>query len=138
MKQLFSITLVFLFSLMTFAETDQAVDNSLKDTKDLLKDKTQREAVFKKDAKAKAADDTVQNLTGGDAAQTQQVYDISADAFAAIMQSVGNDPNKAMELLQKAQGNPEAFYNSLPNDVRIKIRGVASEIEKKGAAKSKP
>lgn len=126
------------FSSVLIAGSDQAVDDAMRDTQDLLKDQSKRQELFKKDSRARSADDKVQSLTGGDAAQSQQIYNISSDAFSAVMQSVGNDPNKMMELLQKAQGNPEAFYNSLPPDIKDKIRGVASDIEKKGAAKNSP
>lgn len=138
MKHICLLLSIVLFSPFTFAGSDQTVEDAMKDTQDLLKNQKKREEVFSKDAKARSADDKVQSLTGGDAAQSQEIYNISSDAFAAVMQSVGNDPNKMAELLQKAQGNPEAFYNSLPKDLRDKIRGVASDIDKKGAAKNSP
>ena len=138
MKQKIFFSLLTLWTFFSLAETDPAINDALKDTQDLLKDKSKRQEDFNRDAKAKAADEKVQNLTGGDSQQTQAVYDISADAFSSVMQSAGNDPEKAMELLQKAQTNPEAFYNSLPKETRDKIRGVAGEIDKKKAPQNKP
>jgi hypothetical protein len=123
---------------MSSAQTDQAIENALKDTQDLLKDNSKRQELFKKDSNAKAADDQVQNVTGGDSAQSQEIYNISSDAFSAVMQSAGNDPNKVMEMLNKAKGDPKAFYDSLPAEIRNKIRGVASDIEKKQAPKNNP
>lgn len=138
MKRSLSYLVVIFFTAVCHAGSDKAVDDALKDTQDFLKDRKKREDLFKNDSKAKEADARVQSVTGGDAAASQRIYDISSDAFGAVMQSVGNDPNKMMELLQKAQGNPEAFFNSLPKEVREKIRGVASDIDKKGAAKNSP
>lgn len=127
-----------LISFTTFAQKDQAVENAMKETQDLLKNKSQRDEVLKNDAKARDADNKVNAVTGGDQAQSQKLYDISADIMPTLMKTVGNDPVKAMELLQKAQTDPEAFYKSMPEDIRQKIRGVASEIEAKGGSKKQP
>jgi hypothetical protein len=126
------------FSPYTWGEPVEPSTNALQETQDVLRDQEKRQNILKKDSKAKAADDQVQSLTGGNSAQSQEVYNISADAFTSVMAGAGNDPAKAMELLQKAQANPEAFYNSLPKDVKEKIRGVASDIEKKGTTKNSP
>ena len=139
MKHLISSFLfIGLASTSGFAQSAQQGSSALTDTQELLKSKSKRQEVFNKDAKAKAANDQVINLTGGDDAKTQEMYNISSEAFASLMQAAGNDPNKAMELLQQAQANPEAFYQSLPKDVRAKIQGVASDIEKKNAPKNNP
>lgn len=135
---IFTFILSFNFSREVVAQSDQATEKALKDTQDLLKNKSQRDELFKKDSKAKEADSKVNAVTGGDAANSQKLYDISADIMPSLMQAVGNDPNKAMELLQKAQTDPEGFYKSLPPDVREKIRGVASDIDKKNAAQKRP
>lgn len=134
----FIFILSFNFSNVVVAQNDQATEKALKDTQNLLKNKSQREALFKKDSKAKEADSKVNSVTGDDAANSQKLYDISADIMPSLMQAVGNDPNKAMELLQKAQTDPEGFYKSLPPEIREKIRGVASDIESKNAAKKSP
>lgn len=138
LKSYMIFAVVFVFGVFASGEEDPAVASALKDTKDLLKNKSQREELFKKDERAKTANSQVDSVTGGNAAQSQQIYDISSDAFSSVMQNVGNDPNKAMELLQKAQGNPEAFFKSLPPEVQAKIRGVASDIEKNGKTKNNP
>ena len=121
-----------------WAQVDSATEKGMKDTQNLLRDKKQRDELIKTDSKAKEADSKVNAVTGGDAVNNQKLYDISADIMPALMTSVGNDPVKAMELLQKAQSDPEAFYKSLPSEVRDKIRGVASDIESKGSAKKNP
>lgn len=138
MKSFFICFSLMFFALSGIAESDKTANGALKDTQDFLKDKKQREELFKTDPKAKGADARVQAVTGGNAAQSQKIYDISADAFGAVMKDVQNDPNKAMELLQKAQANPEAFYNSLPKEVREQIHGVAGEIEKKDFSSKAP
>lgn len=135
---MFILTSSFIFSNASFAQSDQSTDKALKETQDLLRDKSQRDELMKKDSKAKAADSKVNAVTGGDTANNQKLYDISADIMPVLMQAVGNDPTKAMELLQKAQTDPEGFYKGLPPEIREKIRGVASDIESKGAAKKSP
>lgn len=127
------------FSSLTFAQANNGgAENALKETQDLLRDRSKLQNVLQKDSKAKTADDQVQSLTGGNAAQSQRIYDVSSDALSSLMQTSGNDPAKAAELLQKAQANPEAFYNSLPADLREKIRGLASDIEKNKATTQSP
>ena len=128
----------FSFSNKAIAQTDQASDKALNDTQDLLRDKSKREELMKKDSKAREADSKVNAVTGGDSVNNQKLYDISADIMPSLMQTVGNDPTKAMELLQKAQTDPEGFYKSLPPEVRAKIRGVAGDIESKEASKKSP
>lgn len=137
--QIVMILFVNLFALGAGAQAmnDASTDKALSDTVDLLKSEEQRNELFKKDQKAKGANDQVHSLTRGNKAQTQEIYNISADIMGPLMQSVGNDPTKAMELLQKAQSNPEAFYKSLPEDVRNKIRAVSSQIEQ-GSPRGNP
>lgn len=126
------------YTSQAWAQVDSATEKGMKDTQNLLRDKKQRDELMKTDSKAREADSKVNAVTGGDAVNNQKLYDISADIMPALMSSVGNDPVKAMELLQKAQSDPEAFYKSLPSEVRDKIRGVASDIESKGSAKKSP
>lgn len=123
--------ILFKFSSIASAQPPQGAgdESAMKDTVDLLKDRSKREELFKKDQKAKTANEQVLSVTNGNEEQTQELYNISADIFTPLMESVGNDPAKAMELLQKAQTNPEAFYKSLPPEVRAKIKGVSSQIE---------
>ncbi len=111
---------------------------ALKETQDFLKDKSQREVLFKKDPKAREADSKLNSVTGGDAANHQKIYEVTADIMPALMNAAGNDPTKAMELLQKAQTDPEGFYKSLPPEVRSKIRGIAADVEAKGSVKKSP
>lgn len=130
--------LVNVVNFNLYAQNDPAIDSAMKETQDLLKNKSQRDELMKKDSKAREADNRVNAVTGGDAAQSQKLYDISSDIMPALMEAVGNDPTKAMELLQKAQNDPESFYKSLPKEIQNKIRGVASDIESKKATKNKP
>lgn len=135
---IFFVTTSLTLSNNALAQSEQSTDKALKDTQDLLRDKSQRDELIKKDSKAKAADSRVNAVTGGDSINNQKLYDISADIMPSLLQAVGNDPNKAMELLQKAQTDPEGFYKSLPPEIREKIRGVASDIEAKGSTKKSP
>lgn len=79
--------------------------------------------------KGKAADQRAALITNNSKERKTELYDMSADIFATLMQNAGNDPNKAAELLQKAQTNPEAFLNSLTPEQKLKINNMAKQIE---------
>lgn len=118
---------------------DQALaDEAVKKTQDLLTNSDQRKEVIKADPKAKSANDKVLTVTGGDDIQTQKIYNISAEILPILMKEVENNPNKAAELLQKAQKDPAAFLNSLPENIRNQIRNVSADIERKNSSGKVP
>lgn len=132
LKNLFIASLFLILTAplaMAQSKGDPRTAQALGQTEDLLRNERQRTELFKKDQRAKGTDDEVQSLTKGNQAQTQEIYSLSADIFGPLMESVGNDPAKAMELLQKAQSNPQAFYESLPDTIKARIKGVSSQIE---------
>lgn len=135
MAALAILSTLFCSSVAYGDDDGKLVDDAVNDTAAMLKDSKRREEVIKGDANAKAASDKVKNVTGGDAKHSQQIYSISADALEAVMKSANNDPTKAAEMLNKAQANPEAFFNSLPEDIKKQIRGVSGDIEEKQKGK---
>ena len=92
-----SLGVLITFFNVHFAQgADPAVDNAVKDTQELLKNKSQRQEVINRDLKAKAADNQVKAVTGGDTQQSEQIYGISAEIMPALMQSVVKNPAMAM------------------------------------------
>src|SRR4051812_12689884 len=93
---IFSLTVGL--SIHSFAEEkklDAASEKALSETQELLNDKTQRkEAIKKGGAKAKAADDFVNQLTGGSDSVTDDVYALAAEVFANVVKESGGDGKK--------------------------------------------
>jgi hypothetical protein len=77
-----------------------------------------------------AADQHALAAVGGNAANKQEVYDISADIMPYLVQQSGGDPNKMLIIIQKAQADPEGFMNSLPANVQTRIRSAALAMDK--------
>ncbi len=77
-----------------------------------------------------AADQKVFEAVGGNAADKQALYNISADIMSVLVNQSGGDPGKMQAIMQKAQTDPEAFFNSLPQEIQSKIKGAADSIEK--------
>lgn len=78
----------------------------------------------------KAADQKALEAVGGNAADKQVLYDISADIMPFLLQQSGDDPEKMQAIVQKAQNDPEAFFNSLPPEIQTKIKALADALEK--------
>ena len=107
---------------------DDAADAALLETIQCLKSQNCASA---KTGAGQAADQKALQAAGGNAAGKQALYDISADIMPVLLQNAGGDPEKMQAILQKAQTDPEAFFNSLPADIQSKIQSAAETIEKK-------
>jgi hypothetical protein len=78
-----------------------------------------------------AADQKALNAVGGNAANKQELYNLSAEIMPLLVQQTGGDPEKMQALIQKALADPEAFFNSLPADTRAQIKNLANTINEK-------
>lgn len=78
-----------------------------------------------------AADQKALNAVGGNAANKQELYNLSAEIMPILVQQTGGDPEKMQALIQKALTDPEAFFNSLPADTRAQIKNLANTINNK-------
>lgn len=128
----FGVLLLLLINPNCFAGTvivhknsDETVVDPMKQTQDLLKDSNQRQEVINSSQKAKLADDYGTTVVGKQ--NKEELYAVSSDLVPWLMEKSGGDPAKAMEMLNQAQQNPEAFYNSFPESERKKIRELASK-----------
>jgi len=109
-----------------YAEDDTV--SALQKTQDCLRNQTCEAA---KSSAGQAADQKALEAVGSNAANKQELYNISADIMPILMQQTGGDPEKMQLLMLKAQTDPERFLNSLPPDVQAKIKNIAKTVEKK-------
>jgi len=133
------LTLVALFGLPPAAaaadESDPANDAALAKTQALLRDPAQREAAAKHDPAAREADAKAR-ATGNSEADTQALYELSADVLATLTELSGGDAEKMMKILEEAKSHPEKFAESFTPAQREKLAQLARQIEESGAKKS--
>ena len=106
------------------------ISSALQQTQDCLKNKTCDAA---KTSAGKAADQKALAAVAGNAGNQQELYNISADIMPFLVQQTGGDPVKMQALMQKAQTDPEGFFNSLSPEIQAKIQSLANEVEKSKA-----
>ena len=109
-----------------YAEDDTS--SALQKTQDCLRNQTCEAA---KSSAGQAADQKALEAVGGNAANKQELYNISADIMPMLIQQTGGDPEKMQALMLKAQTDPEGFFNSLSPDAQAKIKNIANTVEKK-------
>lgn len=110
-------------------ELDQASQEALKKTAHTLTNRAEREKYKKDDAALQKVDDQVHALTG-DGKNKDAIYNAAAKILGDLAKESGGDPDKMLEKMQKAQSDPKAFLESLPQEDRNMIRGIAEDIEK--------
>lgn len=131
---LVSKSCVLIFALMTpivFAQnqqTDQATQNALEQTQQMLNNPAFRDKAVKENSETRKAHDSVNKLTGGNQNLNNQVYGLSSNIFGDLVRQAGGDEAKLLQLMQEAQKNPDAFANKLTPAQREEIRKLASEI----------
>lgn len=117
---------------------DQIINDAIGSTQDVMTNTSKRNTYLKSSPKAQQVDKQIKSLTGGDDIQNEKIYGISAEALSSLMKDANNDPGKAAEILKQAEKNPEAFYNSLPENIKNQIRNVSAQIDKKKNSHSVP
>ncbi|MEC4749072.1 hypothetical protein [Methylomicrobium sp. Wu6] len=85
-----------------------------------------------------AAVEKALEAAGGDAGNTQALYNIAADIMPILVQQADGDPANMQTILTKAQTDPESFLNSLPSEIQEKIKSVANTVEKNRTSGQKP
>lgn len=123
---LFSVACLFVTPVV-FAQTDTS--DALAQAQAVLKDRVARDELFKKDPKARQADDFASTAVGGDAGAKDELYGISADIMAQLVKDGNQDPAKMQEIMKKALENPESFKKSLSPDIQARIDGVVKKTE---------
>jgi FtsZ-interacting cell division protein ZipA len=132
-----AIAIIALFSVSLWADLDAPSQQALDQTQSLLTSPADRQKYIEQHPDAAAADERVKSLTSSPEEQ-KAVYDLSAQVFSTTTKQTNGDVAKQKELLEQAQKNPEAFFNSLPADQQKAIRSLADDIEKQNSTVPNP
>ena len=132
MKYIKRPTLFVLFSLIfsfnVFAEELSAVDTeALKNTVNMLNSKQDRENYMKDKKDAQRADGMAKQLLGDEGAD--KIYAAAAEIMKSITKDSGGDPGSMMQIIEKAQGNPEGFLKNLSPKHQEMIKNLSKEVE---------
>ncbi|TRW92717.1 hypothetical protein [Candidatus Methylobacter oryzae] len=114
---------------------DDEINSALQKTQDCLRNQNCDAA--KTDA-GRAAEQKTLEIVGGNAANLQELYDISADIMPMLVQQAGGDSAAMQAILMKAQTDPESFLNSLSPEIQSKIKNIANAVEKSKASGQRP
>lgn len=115
------------------AETPQET-KALDETLSILLSPDQRKQIIDKEPKAKEADDFALQV-GGNAANQQKIYELAAKVMADLAKNGKWDPDKMMQILEKANKDPESFANTFSPEQKKMLQELAAEIEKAKPAK---
>lgn len=127
---LFTLTSLLILvspSRSTAEELDQASQNALRETQNLLKDPVKREAALSHDEATKTAVSNLSQTVGEQ--NVNGAYNLSADIFATIVKDSNGDPAKMNEILERAQRDPSSFLKSLSPEQQAKIKEMAERPE---------
>ncbi len=123
-----------LLSFVPAAVADEAGSGdeaALAKTQQLLRDPAKRSAATRGDAAATAADAQVRTVAKSDA-DTQAIYDLSADVMATLVELTGGDAAKMANLLEEAKSHPEKLAEKFTPQQRAKLEQIAKQIESSG------
>lgn len=114
-----------LLTIATFAEDDKEIEhykNAVKQTQELLQNKSQRDAAIQQSPEAKKAAEKVKALAG-DAVTEEEYYKLASEIF-------GNYQNEEAMKKSISEGmrNPAEFLNSLTPEQRAKIQELSRKL----------
>jgi|GEM_PF-1073880 len=101
---------------------------ALQETQELLKNPSLRQEYLKENPDAAKTDQNIRSL-GGNKENTEELYSISADIAAILVQKSGGDTAKMQLMLQEALKNPDAFADVLSPSQLQRIKSVANKID---------
>lgn len=110
-------------------ELDDASQEALQKTTQVLTNKSERESLKKDNAALQKVDRDVESLTG-DGKNKEAMYEAAAKILGDMARESGGDADKMKAIIDEAQANPAAFYQKLSGDQKSMIRGIAEDIEK--------
>jgi hypothetical protein len=109
----------------------QALDPSsaaaLAETLKILTDPAGRGAATAGSPTAKDIDRQVQSL-GASPEISQEIYGLAGEVFADLVKSTGGDTGKLLEILQRAQTDPNGFANALSPATLEHLRELSTKI----------
>jgi hypothetical protein len=117
---------------------DKDANKAVQDTKAMLNDPSQINAYAKENKEAAQANDNVKALMGGNAADTADVYKLSADIFENLATESGGDPAAMQKMLAEAMRNPAAFAQKLSPEQRARLTELAGKAEAHKPSAARP
>ncbi len=119
-------------SLPIFAQDKSGLDKhsqkALKQTIELLNNQTKLNKAIQKSDKAKSNHKAIKSMTGNNQVKTDAIYKLSSEIMSSIVMKTNGDPDKMMEILKKAETDPEAFAKTFTPEQRRALREVSSQI----------
>jgi len=73
-------------------------------------------------------DEQIRALTGGDEEIRDQIYNSASDILKPLSEQANFDSAAMQQMILKAAQDPEAFFNSLPEEEQKKIRDIAGQM----------
>lgn len=144
MKKLILLPVVICLSLVVHAEGDKQMTDkeinayALKETQKVMTSESERQKLIQVDPKAKAADDAVVKAVGS-GSERDELYRMAADYMKTLSEKSNGDTEAMKRELMKASQDPATFLKNLPPDMQIRIREIASTVEKRnGTVKEAP
>lgn len=119
---------VSFFSFKAHAELDKYNQDALNKTQEMLRNKSQRDAVIKNTPQAQEYIQKM-NQMGMNGSQQDKTFDITADIFGTLVKDSNGDASAMQKLLLNAQKDPQAFYNSLSPEQKKMIQSLGLEME---------
>lgn len=133
------LSLVFSFAFNAHAELDKPSQEALEKTMEELKDPAKREQAFKENPKYKEGESGANLLVKGDAAQKQQIYELTAQVLQTLAQKANGDAAQMQDIVSKAQKDPAKFMEEYFSEEQKKqVRELAGQIEKDRQPKTQP
>jgi hypothetical protein len=105
---------------------DAASQQGVHDTQQMLTDPTERKKVLERDSRAGAVDAQARKVVGDE--NMADVYALAADLMGSLANETGGDPVKLMELMERAEKNPEILRDKLTPEQMAKLRAIAGRI----------
>jgi len=107
------------------AEESKALDETLS----ILTSPEKRKLILDNDPKAKEADDFALQV-GSNAANQQKIYELAAKVMTDLAKNGKWDPDKMMQILEKANKDPEAFANTFSPEQKKNASGASGRNRK--------
>lgn len=117
-------------SAVVAQDLGEAEQQGLKQTQELLRDKSQRDAFIKKDAAAKKADDVLNQLGGGNEQFNAEAYQLASEVFEVLAKESGGDPAKMNKAVQEYLRDPAAFAKKFSPEQKAKLKQLGEKVSK--------
>lgn len=111
---------------------DPLVQEAAKSTSEKMKTTEGRKEITTT-LEGKDAAQQVKNLSGGNLAAEQEMWELAAELLPIIAEKGENDPSKMMQYLEQMKKDPAKFASQFPPEQQQKLKRIAEKL--KGKAK---